>query len=140
MKIRSNYVSNSSSSSFILDKKEDFKYFERCSFSEKQIYLTNDIKESIKFFIKSFIANYDFNTSNDKIDHNEVWNKYFENKIPTYLRYKFDFFEVVYGLNFHEMKTFIEDLPDDKWLTDSYDRDWACEYIPGFIKTFDTDL
>ena len=140
MKIRTNYVSNSSSSSFILDRKEDFKYFDIFLFSEKQIYFTNDIKESIKFFIKSFIANYDFNKSHEEIDHNEVWNKYLKNKIPTYLRYKFDFFEVVYGLNFHEMKAFIEDLSDDKWLTDSYDRNLACEYIPGFIKTFETDL
>jgi hypothetical protein len=138
MKIRSNYVSNSSSSSFILDKKEDICYFENKLFNKKQaIFYTNELKELIIFFIKDFTKNYNIQ---EEYSLDEIWDKYFEGKVPGYFKYNYIYDWSVLEWNFSELKDLLRHLPDDKWLTDSYDRDWAYEHLPHFIKEFDGDL
>lgn len=138
MKIRIGYVSNSSSSSFILDNKEDIKYFENQFFNKKaEVFSTNEIRNTILFFIKDFTSNYDIEK---EYSFDEIWDKYFEGKVPDYFRYHYISDWNVMEWNFFEIKELLKDLPNDKWLTDSYDRDWAYEYLPAFIKTFDADL
>jgi hypothetical protein len=138
MKIRTNYVSNSSSSSFILDNKEDIYYFENKLNNKKQpLFSTNEIKNTILFFIKDFTSNYNIQ---EDYEFDEIWNKYFENKVPDYFRYHYISDWNIMEWNFSELKNLLKDLPNDKWLTDSYDRDWAYEYLPVGMKTFDTDL
>ena len=122
MKIRSNYVSNSSSSSFILNNKEDIENFKVGCYTNKnnQFFSTNEIKETIKFFIKDFTANYEI--END-YSFDEIWNKYFEGKVPDYFKYHYiDDWNVI-EWNFSELKQLLKDLPDDKYLTESIDRD-----------------
>ena len=137
MKIRCNYVSNSSSSSFILDKKEDIHYIEDKCFGEQKIFSTNEIKDIIINFIKDFTSNYNIQ---EDYEFDEIWNKYFEGKVPDYFRYHYISDWNIMEWNFSELKNLLNDLPNDKWLTDSYDRDWAYEYLPAWMKTFDCDL
>ena len=137
MKIRTNYVSNSSSSSFILDKKEDIHYFEEKCFGKHKIFSTNEIKDIILNFIKDFTANYNIQ---EDYEFDEIWNKYFEGKVPDYFRYHYISDWNIMEWNFSELKNLLNDLPNDKWLTDSYDRDWAYEYLPAWMKTFESDL
>lgn len=138
MKIRANYVSNSSSSSFILDNKEDIKYFPNMFFDKKaEAFSTNEIRNTILFFIKDFTSSYDIEK---EYSFDEIWDKYFEGKVPDYFRYHYISDWNIMEWNFFDLRELLKDLPNDKWLTDSYDRDRAYEYVPAFIKIFDTDL
>ena len=141
MKIRSNYVSNSSSSSFILNNKEDIENFKVGYYinKEQSVFSTNEIKETIKFFIKDFTTNYEI--END-YSFDEIWNKYFENKVPVYFKYHHIDTWNIMEWNFSGLKELLKDLPDDKWLTDSYDRDWISEYchLPSSIEEFEGDM
>ena len=138
MKIRTNYVSNSSRSSFILDNKEDIKYFENQFFNKNaEVFSTNEIRNTILFFIKDFTSSYDIEK---EYSFDEIWDKYFEGKVPDYFRYHYISDWNIMEWNFFDLRELLKDLPNDKWLTDSYDRDWAYEHLPAFIKTFDDDL
>ena len=138
MKHRSSFVSNSSSSSFILNSPDDIKYFKSHSFRESHnIYLTNDIKALIVNFIKDFTSSYNIN---DPIHFDDVYDKYFSSKVPDYFKYYHINDWDICNWNFSNLKLLVDSLPDNKWITDSYDRDWAFEYIPSFIKEFDGDL
>ena len=138
MKIRTNYVSNSSSSSFILDNKEDIYYFENKLNNKKQpLFSTNEIKNTILFFIKDFTSNYNIQ---EDYEFDEIWNKYFENKVPDYFCYHYISDWNIMEWNFSELKNLLKDLPKDKWLTDSYDRDWVYEHMTKSFMTFDADL
>lgn len=139
MKIRTGYVSNSSSSSFILDNKEDIKYFSRYQDKLDEVFSTNEIKKVIIEFIKDFTSNYDFEKEYE-LDFDEFWNKYFANKVPDYFKYYYISDWNIREWNFSSLHELLKELPNDKWLTDSYDRDWAYEYLPTLIKEYDSDL
>ena len=111
-----------------------FPYF----FNKKaEVFSTNEIRNTILFFIKDFTSSYDIEK---EYSFDEIWDKYFEGKVPDYFRYHYISDWNIMEWNFFDLRELLKDLPNDKWLTDSYDRDWAYEHLPAFIKTFDDDL
>lgn len=124
MKIRTGYVSNSSSSSFILDNKEDIKYFNEIYMNRNiNLYETNEIKNTLKFFIKDYIKSYDFENESNNLKIDDLWNKYFEGKVPDYFKYHYINYWNIMEWSFSELKQLLKNLPDNKYLTDSIDRD-----------------
>lgn len=139
MKIRTNYVSNSSSSSFILKNKEDAKLFQIGWYAnqEQPVYSTDEIKETIKLFLTDFVKNID---NLENIDENKVWEKYFQGKVPDYFEYNYVKCWAIENWNFSGLYDLIRLLPAGKWITDSYDRDWVYENHLDYLEVFEGDL
>lgn len=140
MKTRAGYVSNSSSSSFILDNPKDIKYFvDIFPVCSNKIYSTDDIKTVVKNFILDYVTHYNFDEIDKNLDTDAVWDKYFDGKVPEYFRSAYIDY-CIQNMNFENMVYLLRELPNDKWLTDAYDRDDCCFNIPSRIETFDVDL
>ena len=101
--------------------------------SGKALYVAEDKNA----FIKDFTSNYNIQ---EDYEFDEIWNKYFENKVPDYFCYHYISDWNIMEWNFSELKNLLKDLPNDKWLTDSYDREWVFEHITQSFMTFDADL
>lgn len=138
MKIRTNFVSNSSSSSFILKNKDDIQFFNKIFPSnENVIYEVNQIRETIKFFIKDYVNTFDFSK---EVDEEAMWNKYFANKVPKYFQYNYVDYMVFNYFNFSSLIELMKNLPESGYITEPYDRDVAYSHLPEDIETFEADL
>ena len=141
MKHRNSFVSNSSSSSFILFNASSIDYFNKAfPLRENKLYNVSDIKSTLINFISDFTKNVDVNK---KIDFDDVWNKYFDGKVPEYFKWSVIDEWLINDWNFFNIVNVIRSIPDSGYLTDAYDRDLFAEYchIPDSHFTyFDCDL
>ena len=117
MKIRSGFVSNSSSSSFIVPTHR-LKSFEDYNI---KVYKVSDILESMKSI--SILDAFEFSY--------EDWNK--QTSIPDFMRQPYEVSEYILVL---------KDLPPDTYISDAVDRDWAYTsgLDSGYLEVFQGDL
>lgn len=125
MKIRNGYVSNSSSSSFILKNKDDLKYFqEMLPYQQHKVYEVNQLKRTLHNIIKQVV---DYYFEHGCVNTEEIWNLYMKDNVPEYFEWSDIRFNLEF-LDFSSIIKFVEALPSEGYLTESYDRDRFAEY------------
>lgn len=116
MKKRTGYVSNSSSSSFILESPELKKLFDDAGLHNVRIYSCKEIKKTMisamKYLFDTLIADPDY-----KYDEYDFWEEHLEGKLP-------DWFQYYYPIDdFKENINFLRELKDHQYITEKLDRD-----------------
>lgn len=139
MKIRTNFVSNSSSSSFLLDNPEDIKTFENVQYigEKTEVYATDDIKRLMQSFVRYAACTFDLSRD---MDGDQVWDG-FKGKVPEYFEWEY-IRSPLLGWDFSDISNLVARLPDGKWLTESFDRNRVSEYYEDlkFYDVFDGEV
>ena len=142
MKQRHGYVSNSSSSSFIMKDEHsmDGKFPPGVAC---KAYSTDSVKHLVTTFIREYVGGYDWQNREANKSEDECWKEVFEGKVPDYFQSEYVCACVFSRLDFGGLSELLESLPDGMWVTEAYDRAWLAEFCMAYgdgIEVFDTDI
>lgn len=126
MKIRSGFVSNSSSTSFIVRSEKDIELIRKAGCKGVHGYCFSDIKRVVKEFISTYLEK-----TEEEINL-ELERVVEENKFPSFLVERYLCFP-----NLEKIKQLLR-KSDDIIITDPIDRDWWYDFAPNALRDIDT--